>query len=195
MRAFLAVPVLPPALGPFWALRERLTAEVGAVRWAPAESPHITLHFFGALSDAAAVRALDALRSALADQMPITLSLRGLGGFPSDRRPRVLWWGVDGDLDALEALARACAVALGGAGFAVEDRRWRPHCTVGRPRHPWPAAALQSWLAVARDEPRTPVFTADRAVLYESVRGPGGIAHVARATVGLGAGPPSVPLG
>lgn len=195
VRAFLALPVLPPALGPFQALGERLMAEVGAVRWAPFESPHITLHFFGALSDAAAVRALDALRPALAAQTSMSLRLHRLGGFPSDRRPRVLWCGVDGDVDALRAVASDCAIALRSARFAVDDRPYRAHCTVGRPRQPWPAEALRAWLAVARDEPRTPMFTSDCAILYESVGGPGGVCHVPRATVALGMGPSSAPVG
>jgi RNA 2',3'-cyclic 3'-phosphodiesterase len=194
VRTFLAVPVVAPALEHFAALRERLVAEVGEVRWAPPDSPHITLHFFGALDDASAARGLEALRPALAEQTPVTLRLRGLGAFPSDRHPRVLWCGVDGDLVALRALARACHLALGAAGFAVEARPWHPHCTVGRPRQPWPDQALQSWLALARRDPSTPLFTADQAVLYESVGGPGGVSHVPRATVAMGGGRASMPV-
>ncbi len=189
VRAFLAVPILEPALESFAALRERLIARVGEVRWAPPQSPHVTLHFFGALDDASAGRALAALRPALAVQTPVRLRLRGLGAFPSDRHPRVLWCGVDGDLVALHALAEACRAALGGAGFAVEARRWHAHCTVGRPRQPWPDEALQSWLDLAREQPRTPLFTADHAVLYESVRGPGGVSHLPRVRLTMGARP------
>jgi RNA 2',3'-cyclic 3'-phosphodiesterase len=189
MRTFLAVPVLPPALATFQALRERLVAGVGKVRWAPAETPHITLHFFGALDDDAAAIALAALRPALAEHTPITMRLRGLGAFPSNHRPRVLWCGVDGEVDALSAVAHSCAVALGSAGFAVGDRPWRAHCTVGRPREPWPAESLQAWRAAAAEEPCTPAFTAGLAVLYESVRGPaGGVRHVPRVTLPFGVG-------
>jgi 2'-5' RNA ligase len=186
VRAFLAVPIVPPALEPFAALRERLIAGVDAVRWAPPESPHITLHFFGALDDDSARLALEALRPALAEQTPVRLRLRGLGAFPSARHPRVLWCGVDGDLVALHALAEACRAALGASGFAVEARRWHPHCTVGRPRDPWPEEALQNWLALAREEPSTPPFIADHAVLYESVRGLRGVSHLPRTALPIG---------
>jgi RNA 2',3'-cyclic 3'-phosphodiesterase len=186
MRAFLAVPVLPPALAGFQALRERLVAGVGNVRWAPSESPHITLHFFGALDDDAASTALAALRPALAEHTPVTLRLRGLGAFPSDHRPRVLWCGVDGDVDLLSAVARSCTLALSSAGFAVDDRPWRAHCTLGRPREPWPADALHAWRAAAAEEPCTAAFTAGHAILYESVNGPGGARHIPRVTLPLG---------
>jgi RNA 2',3'-cyclic 3'-phosphodiesterase len=192
VRAFLAVAVMPPALEHLAALRERLVAEVGAVRWAPPGSPHITLHFFGDLDDPAAVRALDGLRPVLGEQAPVRLRLRGLGSFPSDRNPRVLWCGVDGDLARLQALSDSCRTALAAAGFAVGASRWHPHCTVGRPRQPWPAESLQSWRAVAREEPSTPLFTVDCAVLYESVSGPGGVVHTPRATLAMGGGAASV---
>jgi RNA 2',3'-cyclic 3'-phosphodiesterase len=194
VRAFLAVPVLEPALASFAGLRERLIAAVDAVRWAPPESPHITVHFFGAIDDDSAQRALDALRPALTEQAAVRLQLLGLGAFPSDRHPRVLWCGVEGDLIALHALASASRSALAAAGFAVEARRWHPHCTVGRPRQPWPGEALQSWLDLAREQPSTPLFTADHAVLYESVRRPGGVSHEPRARMSLGAGPSSLPV-
>jgi 2'-5' RNA ligase len=187
--------VLPPALAGFQALRERLVAGVGSVRWAPAESPHITLHFFGALDDDAAATALAALRPALAEHTPVTLRLRGLGAFPSGHRPRVLWCGVDGDLDPLSALARSCTVALSSAGFAVEDRPWRAHCTLGRPREPWPAEALHAWRAAAAEEPCTLTFTAGHAILYESMNGPSGVRHVPRVTLPLGVGRDSEPVG
>jgi 2'-5' RNA ligase len=186
MTAFVAIPVLQPALAAFQALREQLVAGVGGVRWAPAESPHITLHFFGALDDDSMARALAALRPALAEHTPFTVRLRGLGAFPSNHRPRVLWCGVDGDVDTLRAVAHDCAVALGSAGFAVEDRPWRAHCTLGRPREPWPSEALHAWRAAAAEDPCTPAFTAGHAILYESVRRSGGVRHIPRVTLPLG---------
>lgn len=194
VRAFLAVPVLEPALASFVALRQRLITAVDAVRWAPPESPHITLHFFGAIDDDSAQRALDSVRPALAEQAAVRLHLRGLGAFPSDRRPRVLWCGVGGDLNALHALAAACHSALAAAGFVVDARPWHPHCTVGRPRQQWPDKALQSWLNMAREQPSTPLFTADHAVLYESVRRPGGVSHVPLTRMSLGGGAASMPV-
>ncbi len=185
MRAFLALPVQPPALATFQALRERLVTEVAAVRWAPAESPHLTLHFFGAVSASDGGRALAVLRPAVAVLLPMTLRLRGLGVFPSMARPRVLWCGVDGDEDALNECARACSAALHGAGFPVERRPYRAHCTLGRPREPWPANARERWARLVDEEPTTPAFIADHAVLYESVRGPAGVRHVPREVLPL----------
>lgn len=188
MRAFLAIPVETPALDAFHAVRERLVADVPAVRWAPAANPHITIHFFGSISATEAMRAGDVVRPVIAALPPMWLRLRGLGGFPSTGSPRVLWCGVDGQIGALEHCVGACRHALRRSGFAVEERPYRAHCTVGRPRHPWPAAARERWRAHVDDQPTTPSFVAGRAVLYKSLTSPAGVAHVPRETLAFEAG-------
>ncbi len=201
VRAFLAIPVRPPALEAFHGLRARLVAEIPAVRWAPAASPHITLHFFGAISDLEATRALEAVRAVMSAQLPLSLRLHGLGSFPSGADPHVLWWGIDGQRARLTACALACRTALRAAGFAVEERRYRAHCTLGRPRPGWAAEARERWRRIATENPTTPAFAADRAILYETVTAPEGVRHVPVEVVALRAAgddmqrPQSVPLG
>jgi 2'-5' RNA ligase len=186
VRAFLAIPLLPPALEDFEDLRERLVGSVPSTRWAPAESPHITLHFFGAVSSDDAERALATLRPVLRARSPMRLRLHGLGSFPAAGLAHVLWCGVGGDVNALNSCARGCMDALEAAGFPVEHRPHRAHCTLGRPRHPWPAEAREAWKQHVRDEPRTAIFTADRALLFESVRAAAGVRHFPREMLPLG---------
>jgi 2'-5' RNA ligase len=180
VRAFLAIPVQAPALDVFKALRAGIVDDVPAVRWAPADSAHITLHFFGAITTEEADRALTVLRPVMSARPRMTLRLLGLGSFPPRGRARVLWWGVDGDVAALSACARASVTALRAVGFPVEDRTYRPHCTLGRPRQPWPPEASKSWRSRADDVPVTPAYSADRAVLYESLTTAGGTVHLPR---------------
>lgn len=188
MRAFLALPILPPALSPYLAWRAQLATELDAVRWAPADSPHVTIHFFGSVTEHDAERALAALRPVLEATPAPRLRLSGVGSFPSARRPRVLWCGVAGDIEALAACAVACIAALREAGFPVDERPYRPHCTVGRPRLPWPAAAMRRWEQIPAGQPHTPAFTADHGVLYESVTAACGTRHVPRVTLPLALG-------
>jgi RNA 2',3'-cyclic 3'-phosphodiesterase len=185
VRAFLAIPVLPPALETYQELRAALTADVPAVRWTPQESPHITLHFFGAIDEHLAELAVGVLRPLIAAQPALRLRLRGLGVFPPHGRPRVLWSGVDEEGNALLACARECRQTLADAGFPVEDRPYRPHCTLGRPREPWPARARECWERHVQRDPATPLFTADRTILYESLAGPAGVRHVPREVMPL----------
>lgn len=186
MRAFLAVPVLAPALQVAQALCGRLREEVPAVRWTPTETLHITLHFFGWLEGAQVTRALAAVVPVMRAQPPMSLRLAGCGAFPPRGTPRVLWLGVGGDVGRLTALAEACISALSTGGFPVETRRFRAHCTVGRPRPAWPSEARNRWEELSRAPWSTPVFDTDRAVLYESITGSAGARHLAREVLHFG---------
>ena len=62
------------------------------------------------------------------------LRLTGAGRFGSLRRPQVFWAGLDGDVEPLIDLAERLADAARRLGLPVEDRRFRPHLTLGR----WP---------------------------------------------------------
>ena len=46
----------------------------------------------------------------------------------------MLWAGTGGDLDALSALQQASEEAINGLGYPPEQRPFRPHITLGRPR-------------------------------------------------------------
>jgi 2'-5' RNA ligase len=186
VRAFLALPVGPPALGEVRAVAERASAEVAGARWGPIETAHLTLHFFGSIGAPNVERAAAAVQPVLSAQVRFNLRLAGLGCFPSEARARVLWMGVAGDTGALSELAAGCAAALAAAGFPVESRPYRPHCTLGRRHGPWTDAALLAWRSLAGEEPATSWFAADRAVLYESVTSPSGTQHLPRVTVPFG---------
>jgi RNA 2',3'-cyclic 3'-phosphodiesterase len=186
VRAFLALPVLPPALEQMEALSEQLRNALDGVRWAPVPTVHITLHFFGSISDDRVARAVQELQPVFAASAPIHLQLGGLGAFPSEARPRVLWCGIGGDTIALGDLNERCAAVLAAAGFPVEQRPFRPHCTLGRPRLPWPETARQRWRELAAQQPSTDGFVARVAVLYESVTAPTGVRHEPRMTLQLG---------
>lgn len=101
-----------------------------SARWVRAENLHVTLKFIGDVS----AESLDALRSALdtvRHASPIEINFRGAGFFPEERRPRVLWAGIEAGAE-LAQLARAIDEALEPAGIARETREFRPHLTVAR---------------------------------------------------------------
>lgn len=100
------------------------------MRWNRIEDWHITLAFLGELP----VETVALLRPPLADlaakHQPLCLALRGGGHFDD----RVLWSGIDGDLDELHRLAADVRTAVRSCGVAFEDRPLRPHLTLARAR-------------------------------------------------------------
>ncbi|MCX4967526.1 RNA 2',3'-cyclic phosphodiesterase [Streptomyces sp. NBC_00654] len=100
------------------------------MRWNRIEDWHITLAFLGELPVGTVPFLRPLLARLAADHRPPRLALRGGGSFDD----RVLWSGVDGDLDALHMLADEVRTAVKSCGVAFEDRPLRPHLTLARAR-------------------------------------------------------------
>ncbi|HET6923760.1 MAG TPA: RNA 2',3'-cyclic phosphodiesterase, partial [Anaeromyxobacteraceae bacterium] len=128
-------------------LRRAAGRHADQVRWVAPEDVHLTLQFLGAVPE----ERLEALRGALAalarQARPLALELKGAGGFPSARRPRVVWVGVGGEIAPLADLAAGLGRRLAPLGFPPEDRPLSPHLTLGRAREGRGAPGLGGALA------------------------------------------------
>ena len=128
---------------------------------------HITTKFIGEWPE---VR-LDELKRALAG-IPragsIEVAIRGLGWFPDDRRPRVLWAGIEGG-EPLTMLARTTERAVAVLGVPVEDRPYSPHLTLARIREAVPLDPLRA--AVGKTAADFGSFRATEFSLYLSAEG------------------------
>jgi 2'-5' RNA ligase len=140
MRTFIAID-LPPAIQQQLmtsqqVLRHRLdVADIGrAVRWTPVENMHVTLRFLGETSAAQRAELHAALSVISASQSRFVLRLNDLGCFPNFRRPAVVWFGIGGDLAALNGLQAQIETAVCAAGFQPDKRAYSPHLTIGRVR-------------------------------------------------------------
>ena len=135
MRLFVALEI-PPAI------RERLAALIAKLRavasqvddkrprWVRPENLHVTLKFIGHV----APEKLEGIRLALATvrlQSAVDLNFRGLGFFPNEKRPRVLWAGLEASAN-LPRLAEAVDRATATQEIATETRPFAPHLTLAR---------------------------------------------------------------
>jgi 2'-5' RNA ligase len=184
------------ALDPPEALRRRIAGAVAAlrrsaghaadeVRWISAETLHLTVQFLGAVPEERIPEIDAAVRAAAAASRPLNLELRGAGGFPNARRPRVVWIGIAGDVAPLGALAEDLGRRLTPLGFQPEARPFNPHLTVGRARDGRGAPGLGGALAEA-SQGEGIVWRAAELVLFESHLEPGGARHepLLRASLG-----------
>lgn len=112
-------------------------------KWVPRDNLHVTVAFLGEVDDARVPRILDALAVSAADlKGPIETAVRGSGAFPSPRRARVLWAGLDDPEQRLAGLADAVSTTLEPLGFPKETRAWSAHVTVARFRAPRDASSM-----------------------------------------------------
>ena len=137
-RLFVAVN-LPAALRAslhlaVWQAVSPLVAEAPrAMSWVPEANLHLTLRFLGERPAALVEPLAAALESAASAVHVHDLVIGGLGAFPSLRRPRVLWIGVEMNV-ALAALYQKVDDACWRLGIEREARAFHPHVTVGRAR-------------------------------------------------------------
>ena len=188
IRTFIALP-LPPdwteALA--WTIAELRRAIPEGVRWVDPAGIHLTLKFLGPTDPSVAPRVVDHLRAHMEAAVSPRLALSGLGTFPNNRNPRVIWAGVSGDPEALDSLHQCAEAVAVGLGWDAEKRPFRPHLTLGRVSGGlsggW-SKRLEKTLQIAgaMGSCDLPV---DGLSLMESVLGRGGAVYTHRAFVAL----------
>jgi 2'-5' RNA ligase len=163
MRLFVALDLDP-------AVRDRLLAVAAGeplsgqgVKWVRPEALHVTLRFLGAVDPARISAVTRAMREATFGRCSFAVTMRGLGCFPSRRAPRVFWAGMD-RCAPLGELVAVLEAELRKAGFAPDDRPFRPHVTLARIRRPG-VRPQGDW---DRDRPDFGTQTVEEITLYES---------------------------
>ena len=134
LRAFIAVEI--PSAIQQKVYRETADFRKGIeslVRWVPAENMHLTLKFLGDISPSSVEFLMQMLRLE-AESIPcFNIQLIGLGSFPSLKRPRVVYIGIQAPA-ALDALQRGIESASHRLGYESEEHPFIAHLTLGRVR-------------------------------------------------------------
>lgn len=125
MRLFIAVDLSDE-------LRERFNPIISAlgrfnVKTVELKNLHITLKFLGEVSE----RMLPLIDGKLREIefSPFKIKFKGVGYFPNEKNPRVVWVGVEGE--ELRKLAEEVEQRMKRLGFK-KDKDFHPHLTVGR---------------------------------------------------------------
>ena len=183
MRLFFAIQVPDDLIESLMQAQEALRALVGddGVRWTRPEQFHYTLKFLGELNATRAETAVVAAGVVRERHKPFTLTLGGLGAFPSDQRPSTLWVGASDGASQLAALAEDLDQQQMNAGFKRETRSVKAHLTMGRIKTYRGEEAAARALRKIGGDPRWSdlgTFTVDRFVLMRSVLRPEGSEYV-----------------
>lgn len=184
MRTFIAVPIPDPCRTMLERMQKDLRAFGADVRWVAIPSIHLTLKFLGEADPGVIPDLSGALRKASASQSSFRLHLRGLGCFPGERNPRVIWCGVEGETEALTRLQETVEKICVEFGFEPEDRPFHPHLTLGRVRGKRNLQPLLDYIKMGSD--RESGFAADHYNIYQSVLKPQGAVYTALQSIALG---------
>ncbi|MCI0339743.1 MAG: RNA 2',3'-cyclic phosphodiesterase [Planctomycetales bacterium] len=184
MRAFVAVEISDSCRAAVGRFLEKLRPAAGGLRFVPAENLHVTVKFLGDVAAERLPEIVEALRGAAAGRGPIRFGVRGVGGFPNLRAPRVLWIGGMDPEGRLADLAAAVERATEPLGFPPEGRGFTLHVTIARPRDGRIPGGLRQ--ALEGPEPDFGETLAHRMVLMESLLDPSGAKYRPSAEIALG---------
>ena len=133
IRAFIAIDLSPE-------IQERLDDVISqlkerlpdiSVRWVSARKVHLTLKFLGDISTSNLEMLYEIIRREAVEQSSFELSVGNLGAFPSVKRPRVIWVGIEAPSE-LYTLQKGIENESAHLGYARERRSFSPHLTIGR---------------------------------------------------------------
>lgn len=145
MRLFVALEIpsaIQQSLAALLASMRAITREPRSVR---PENLHVTLKFLGEVAE----DKIDPVRRALGEIRSgdaVALEFRGLGFFPNEKHPRVLWAGMEATPN-LKTLASNIEVAVEKLGIPREKREFTPHLTLARFEHPRLPEGLRKLIA------------------------------------------------
>jgi 2'-5' RNA ligase len=135
---------------------------------------HITVKFIGE-TDRGKLEAINSALASVHSARTAEMQFRGLGFFPNERKPRVLWCAVEASPN-LATLAADIESALEPAGIPRETRAFVPHLTLARFDSRDSTKGVDK-LVSASEESKSYEFGAAREsefYLYESLLKPSG---------------------
>jgi len=142
-------------------------------KWVEVDKMHLTLKFLGNV-EAGRVSEITQAIDPIAVRSPrFTMGFRGLGAFPTERQPRIIWIGVQVGRRNATALAGEIEQALIPLGFPPEDRPFHPHLTLARVKSMRDAHALMDILRSHHDADLGETGV-DHLTLYQSTLMPEG---------------------
>ncbi|MGH2730467.1 MAG: RNA 2',3'-cyclic phosphodiesterase [Actinomycetota bacterium] len=137
-------------------------------RWVDLPNQHVTLKFLGSTFSDRLKAVAEVCKLVAGTHVASQASLTDLGAFPSLKRARVLWVGLNDPGELLRGLADDLADSFEPLGYAAEKRPYTPHLTLARFTSP---ARIEGLLPVL---PRLNPFPIDRIELMRSRLARGG---------------------
>jgi 2'-5' RNA ligase len=168
IRAFIAIDLTEEVREELASIIADLSRKVPdkSVRWVRPENIHLTLKFLGDTKIDSLSQIIAGLDRVGGENPPLSLALDVLGCFPNPRRPRIVWVGVQGDVDALQSLQKTIDQMLHQLGWDLDERAFHPHLTIGRIKNS--KQVVESRLQWGSPlKART--FPVDSTILFESV--------------------------
>ncbi len=146
IRAFIAIEIAEEIRQKIDTFQAELKRSSEPVSWTKSQNIHLTLKFLGEIEQNQIDDIASQLQMVTEPIASFSISIQGVGLFPSSKRPRVLWVGVQDLSDELLGLAEKVHDHLNHVGFTKEKRLFKPHLTLGRVKAPLSRHFVENFL-------------------------------------------------
>jgi len=109
-----------------------LTPEA-SLKWVATENLHLTIKFIGDFPEDNLAQLKSTINESLQDVRQFTISVEGLGMYPSGKRPRVIWLGIS-QADPIIEIHQKLDDALQTLNVKPDHRKFSAHLTIARVR-------------------------------------------------------------
>lgn len=132
MRFFIALEIDDKNKAEFIKIQEKIKRIVPEARITDDEKLHLTIAFLGEQPDDLRVKLTHAITESVKDIPPFNVSPGYIDGFPTLHDPRVIWIGVNGDVDKLLVLRERIRDKLQDLDIYADERRYIPHISLAK---------------------------------------------------------------
>ena len=133
MRTFIAVDIPEDIKNTIGDYIKVIRNEFGdSVKWVYPKNLHFTIKFLGDVEESQVPILEECVSRAASEIGRFSIELDGVGYFPSEQKPRVIWLGADSGADNLLEIYQDLETCLEEHGYDREPRPFSPHLTIGR---------------------------------------------------------------
>jgi 2'-5' RNA ligase len=186
IRSFLAFELPPEIREQIGMISGELRRSRLPARWVKKENIHLTIVFLGSVDENVIEDIKGRVSSVVKGFSIFRTRLSGLGVFPNWRKPRVLWVGLNGDVEPLSLLRDQLQRELKAFGLHQETRPFRPHLTLGRFKGPVRHDEDLKWILDKYHDIAGDLYRLEELVLFRSDLKPDGPVYTKMAAWPLG---------
>jgi 2'-5' RNA ligase len=132
IRSFLAFELPPPLKDIVSEVSAGMRALLPEARWVRVDHIHLTVVFLGQIPESSLEGIAEVAKGVCDRYDGFEIGLKGAGVFSDIRNPRVLWVGLEGEVERMGYFRNALQKRLAPFGIKKEDRKFRPHLTLCR---------------------------------------------------------------
>ncbi|MFC1531915.1 RNA 2',3'-cyclic phosphodiesterase [Thermodesulfobacteriota bacterium] len=174
IRSFLAFELPPDIKRVVVRVSEDIKRSTLDLRRVKVDNIHLTVVFMGNIrpEDVSAIG--EVIDKVCVSFSPFDIFLKGLGVFPNIRKPRVLWLGLDGEIERMSLLRDDLQQKLKPFGIKEEKREFRAHLTLGRFGRPVRGDSRLEDITSQYKDLSGPLGQMDELIMFKSELKPGG---------------------